>query len=298
MESLSAFVKRNDALKINPPSAAIHITSRGSDWLWTVFAINYFSLVVFLGLLFRTPRRDRIFHYISILTVTLSGICYFTMASDIGSMAVAPEWVRSSHEVAGATRQVFWIRYLDWFTTMPLIIFNVLLTAGVYWHTILYTVMMSIIFVILFFVGAIVPDTYRWGYYTIGTVALFLALENIVWAGITHANALGGNIKKFYTFLGPYVFILWILYPICWACSEGGNVIAPDSEQIFYGILDVFSKPILCWIILFAHTRIDITQLDLRLYDRGDVERITPRFNEKEEERGAAAANNDPAQHV
>lgn len=121
MESLSAFVKRNDALKINPPSAAIHITSRGSDWLWTVFAINYFSLVVFLGLLFRTPRRDRIFHYISILTVTLSGICYFTMASDIGSIAVAPEWVRSSHEVAGATRQVFWIRYLDWYVNPTLI---------------------------------------------------------------------------------------------------------------------------------------------------------------------------------
>ncbi|KAL1882648.1 hypothetical protein Plec18167_003070 [Paecilomyces lecythidis] len=211
------------------------------------------------------------------------------MASDLGSLAVAPEFMRSESDVAGSTRQVFWIRYVDWLITMPLIIFNLLLTAGVYWHTILYTIMLQIVFVILFFIGTLVPDSYRWGYFTIGTVALLLALENIVYEGIKHANYMGGNIRKLYMFLAPSLCTLWILYPICWACSEGGNVIAPDSEQIFYGILDLLTKPCLGFVVLLGHRKIDISELDLRLYDRGDKERLPDAreraYREKEEER-------------
>jgi len=278
MESFSEIIRRNDVLSHNPPPGDIHITAAGSDWLWTVTAIDFCSLLVFLVMLYFTPRTDRIFHYITVLTVIVTGIAYFTMASDIGSMAIPVEWIRHDSTVAGTTRQVFWIRYLDWALTSPLIIFNLLLTAGVYWHTILYTIMLELVYILLLFVGAIVPDTYKWGYYTIAIVALALVLENICWAGIKHSNILGGNIRRLYRILGPYIFVLWMLYPISWGVSEGGNVIPPDSEQIFYGILDVLSKPVFGFFILLGHTQIDITDLDLRLYDRKDKEKI---FDEK-----------------
>ena len=35
------------------------------------------------------------------------------------------------------------------------------------------------------------------------------------------------------------------MYPICWALSEGGNVIQPDSEAVFYGILDLITFGVL-----------------------------------------------------
>ncbi|RFU29518.1 hypothetical protein B7463_g6838, partial [Scytalidium lignicola] len=308
MESFSAILQRNDVLSHNPPPAVIHITTRGSDWLWTVMSIDFFSLLIILGMLYITPRTDRIFHYITVLLTIVTGIAYFTMASDIGSMGIPVEWVRHDGKVAGGTRQVFWIRYLDWAITHPLIIFNLLLTAGVYWHTILYTVVLELVYVLMLYVGAIVPDTYRWGYYTIGIVALALVLENICWAGVRHANIMGGNIRSLYRIMVPYILILWILYPICWGVSEGGNVIPPDSEQIFYGILDLLSKPVLGFILLLGHRRINITDLDLRLYDRLDRDRI---FNEKEDHNGngnttavpvpavaAPAANGEPAQQV
>ncbi|GAD96041.1 hypothetical protein BC1G_13906 [Paecilomyces variotii No. 5] len=292
-------IKRNDVLKHNPSPAAFHITTRGSDWLWTVFAIDYFCLIIMLGLLWWTPRTDRIFHYITVLIIIVTGFCYYTMASDLGSLAVTPEFMISESDIAGPTRQVFWIRYVDWLITMPLIIFNLLLTAGVYWHTILYTVMLQIVFVILFFIGTLVPDSYRWGYFTIGAVALFLSLENIVYEGIKHANYMGANIRKLYMILAPCLCTLWMLYPICWACSEGGNVIAPDSEQIFYGILDLLTKPCLGFVVLLGHRKIEISDLDLRLYDRGDRERLPDTreraYHEKEEERAADGPVSTPA---
>ncbi|KAH8807283.1 hypothetical protein F5884DRAFT_856868 [Xylogone sp. PMI_703] len=279
MESFSAILRRNDVLSHNPPPGDIHITARGSDWLWTVCAVDFCSLLVILGLLFLKPRTDRIFHYISVLIVVVNAIDYFTIASDIGSMAIPVEWTRSDSDVAGSTRQVFWIRYVDWAITHPLIILNLLLTAGVYWHTILYSVVLEMVYVLMLYVGTLVPNSYRWGYYTIGMVALALVLESLVIAGIRHASIMGGNIRSLYRILCPYIFHLWLLYPICWGISEGGNVIAPDSEQIFYGILDLLTKPVLAFILLFGHTRIDITELDLRLYDRMDRQRLVDEKN-------------------
>lgn len=293
--ALSILVARNDVLDINPPptGADIHITSRGSDWLWTVTAIDFFSLIAILALLYITPRTDRIFHYISVLTIIVTGIAYFTLASDLGSQAIPVEFKRSDDDVAGTERQVFWIRYVDWFFTGPLILLNVLLTAGVYWHTILYSILLYIVYVILLFVGSLVPTTYKWGYFTLAVVALALVLENIAWAGWRHASAIGGNISRLYLVVGPSLLLLWILYPVAWGVADGGNVIAPDSEQIFYGILDVLTKPVLAFVILIGHRSIDISQLDLRLYDRvpneADANR-TAAYNEKREHLAGDAA--------
>ena len=54
-----------------------------------------------------------------------------------------------------------------------------------------------------------------------------------------------------------------MLYPVCWGVSEGGNVIPPDSEFIFYGILDCCLIPITCGVFLWLHAGIDPSYLGL-----------------------------------
>lgn len=62
---------------------------------------------------------------------------------------------------------------------------------------------------------------------------------------------------------GPYVrsagFLgfLWMLYPIAWGVSEGSNTISPNGEMIFYGILDIFTKPIFLFFFLMGIRNID-----------------------------------------
>ena len=48
-----------------------------------------------------------------------------------------------------------------------------------------------------------------------------------------------------------------ITYPICWACSEGSNIITPTSEMIWYGILDLITGPIFLVFFLFQLRAVD-----------------------------------------
>jgi bacteriorhodopsin len=104
-------------VEVNPTSAEIHINSHGSDWLWAVTAVMMFSSVIFIVWSFLIPRRNRIFHYIIIAITLISSVSYFTMASDLGNAAVPVEFSRTNPTVSGATRSIFYARFIDWFLT-------------------------------------------------------------------------------------------------------------------------------------------------------------------------------------
>ena len=76
-----------------------------------------------------------------------------------------------------------------------------------------------------------------------------------------HARAVGPDVSKAYTTVGIYLIALWFLYPIAWGLSEGGNVIAPDSEAVFYGILDILTKVGYGALLLWSHRNIDPARL-------------------------------------
>ena len=124
------------------------------------------STIAFMIMAFMTPRRNRIFHYITASITLVASIAYFTMASNLGYAAIPVEFPRTNSVVsapagwpAGAPiyREIFYVRYIDWFVTTPvrfadrpmqehpltaaqLLLMDLLLTAGLPWPTILYTV--------------------------------------------------------------------------------------------------------------------------------------------------------------
>jgi bacteriorhodopsin len=69
---------------------------------------------------------------------------------------------------------------------------------------------------------------------------------------------------------GTLTLIVWICYPVAWGVCEGGNLIAPDSEAIFYGVLDLIAKPVFGALLLFGHRNIDPARLGLRIRDYGE----------------------------
>lgn len=83
----------NEAIKINPPTGAdFHITSRGSDWLFTVFCVNLLFGVVLVPLMFRKPVKDRFVYYTAIAPNLFMSIAYFTMASNLGWIPVRAKY--------------------------------------------------------------------------------------------------------------------------------------------------------------------------------------------------------------
>jgi bacteriorhodopsin len=62
----------NDALQANPitqNNVEEHITVRGSDWLWAVFAIMLFTDLIVIGWHFMVPRGQRIFHQMAAVSL-------------------------------------------------------------------------------------------------------------------------------------------------------------------------------------------------------------------------------------
>lgn len=117
--------------------------------------------------------------------------------------------------------------------------------------------------------GSVVSNTYKWGYFVIGVVALFLLSYNLLWGGRKYAKAVSPTVNRTYVIGACWIVFLWFLYPVCWGLSEGGNVIAPDSEMVFYGVLDILSKPVWGAFILFSHRSIDPDSIGhaIRTYD-------------------------------
>lgn len=77
------------------------------------------STLVFMGMSFSVPRPKRIFHYITAGITLVACIAYFTMASNLGYAAIPVEFRRGDPKVAGTLREIFYVRYIDWFVTTP-----------------------------------------------------------------------------------------------------------------------------------------------------------------------------------
>ena len=169
--------------------------------------------------------------------------------------------------------------------TTPLLLLDLLLTAGLPWPTVLYTLLIDEIMIITGLIGALVVSNYKvsmieygfqrymtnilaqWGYYVFGCAALFVVAWTVTWTARKHAAALGSDISRTYLICGCLTIFLWFLYPIAWGLSEGGNVIAPDSEAVFYGILDLLAKPVFGALLIWGHRNIDPARLGLHIRD-------------------------------
>ncbi|RVX70138.1 hypothetical protein B0A52_06310 [Exophiala mesophila] len=261
----------NRAVEINGFTNTVttdnHITSRGSSWLFAVTAFMGFSSLVFMGLSFMKPRTQRLFHYLLAALTLISAIAYFSQGSNLGWTAIEVEWSRSNAKVAGGMRQIFYVRYIDYFITTPLLLATLLLTAGLPTPTIWYTLLISEVFVVTRLVGALVKSTYKWGFFTFGLSSLFFLLYTIIIEGRAYSRPLGADLTRLYGILSIWTACILLVYPIIWGVSEGGNVIPLDSEMIAYGILDILTKPIFGAVLLWGLRNVDLERLGIQVRD-------------------------------
>ncbi|OCH94957.1 heat shock protein 30 [Obba rivulosa] len=258
----------NKATQINPPNAQLHLSRAGSDWLWSAMCVFAVSLLITLALSFKRPRGTRLFHHIAIVVLATATIAYFSMASDLGATPIRAEW-HNDH----ATRQIWYVRYIQWFITFPLLLLMLLLATGLSLSDIMTTLFMGVILVIMGLVGALVTTTYKWGYYTFGCAALFYIWHTLLWQAPRTTFPAGPTLRTGYLASAGWLSLLLILYPICWACSEGADIIKVTSEMIWYGVLDILAGPVFLFLFLFHLSKVDYAALGLRSGKYTDFEK-------------------------
>jgi bacteriorhodopsin len=227
--------------------------------------------VVGLGVLAASalkPRTDRVFFYITAAINLTACIAYFTMGSNLGWTPIDVEWVRAAgSKIGGTNREIFYVRYIDWFITTPLLLMDLLLTAGLPWPTIVWTIFLDWAMIITGLVGALVKSRYKWGYYAFGNAAMFYIFWQLAIEGRKHAKHLGNDVHRVYVACGVLTLFIWLLYPIAWGLCEGGNAISSDGEAIFYSVLDFLAKPVFSIMLIAGHWSIDPGRMGLKLRD-------------------------------
>jgi len=110
----------NHALDVNTntqngKTVAIAITTPGSDFYFAIMSVmGATALGIIVASAFK-PTTDRIFFYITAGVNFTAMIAYFTMGSNLGWVPIDVEWIRARAVVAGINREIFYVRYIDWY---------------------------------------------------------------------------------------------------------------------------------------------------------------------------------------
>ncbi|KAI0479041.1 heat shock protein 30 [Xylariaceae sp. FL0804] len=257
--------RENDALNINPQSGSEELSVNGSDWLWAVTAIYVVSFLAFYSLSFVARSGEKIFHYLFSIALLVGSISYFSMAAGL-AYDLVKEANSSPHYAL--TREIFWPKYVNWVVSFPVVTIALGLLSGVSWATIFYNVTLSWTWIISYLVGAYTVSNYKWGFFAFGTVAWLMLASNTF---IATSSAKRVGVARDHTGLAGYLNLLWLLYPIAWGLSDGGNKIGVTPMFIFFGILDVLMIPVMSFAFLFLARRWDYGQLNLAFTRYGRV---------------------------
>ncbi len=210
-------------------------------------ALAFVSISAFTFL--KVDRGQRTFFYLVQALLATASIAYFCLASDLGATPVTVEFIHGNWAHTGQgrdglpTRQIWYVRYIDWTITTPLLLLTLLLTAPVPLSTVFMTIFMDLVMIITGLIGALVVSVYKWGFFAFGCAALFWIYYVLFGPARIAAKEGGEDLHKAYIVGTSILSFLWFLYPICWGLADGGNAIHPDSEMVFYGVLDVLAKP-------------------------------------------------------
>jgi bacteriorhodopsin len=198
------------------------------------------------------------------------------MASDLGFSVLNQV---DSLDHSGATRQVFFAKYILWVVSFPTSATVLGLLSGVSWATIFYHVFLSWVWVISYLVAAYTTSNYKWGFFAFGTVAwLFLAAGTLVEGG-SHARRVG--VSRDHTLLAGWVNFLWLQYPLVFGLTDGGNRLGVTPGFIWFGLLDLLMVPVLTVGVLVLARNWDYGRLNLAFTQYGRVTTQPGTFPEK-----------------
>ncbi|PCH38688.1 heat shock protein 30 [Wolfiporia cocos MD-104 SS10] len=282
----------NQALHINPPNADEHLTTHGSDWLWAVFAIMTLCICISSRLTHMKPRGSRMFNQIAVVVLSTSSVAYLSMAADLGATPIDVEFRgHGGHP----SRQIWYVRYIQWFINFPLLLVGLLCTTGLSLSDILSTVYFAIFMVVCALIGALVKSSYKWGYFGLLMATYIYMWQQLLWHAPRSTFAAGGIVRRGYYVVAGYLAFMITLYPICWALAEGANVISVTSEMIWYGILDLLTGPGFLFLFLWELRGADYNAFGLQSGKHTGYERSAPRSEKEAQFEQSATASGDQA---
>ncbi|KAK0674488.1 hypothetical protein QBC41DRAFT_308793 [Cercophora samala] len=283
---MSQLAPRNDAWRTHPPPAGVnqYLSDNGSSWLFAVAALFGVTTLGLFAHKFKARNGERFFHYLFIIAAFVGLVTYYAQGCDLG-------WdvIRQANQInrSGFTRQIFWPKYVFWVVAFPAVVVALGVISGVSWATILFNVFLTWIWQLSYLAAAYTPSNYKWGFFAWGLLAhLFLLYSTLIHS---RRNATHVGIRSDYTKLTGYANFLWLIYPIAWGLSDGGNVIGVTASFIWFGILDLLLVVGFAAFTIVLSRRWDYGRLNIAFTQYGRVPVHAGSFPEKNSAHANAA---------
>jgi len=224
---------------MNTSNVDIFASQQGVDFLWTIFALY---MIAFLGAIITDVMRPkgatRVFHQMAVAILTVGSLAYFCMASVLGATSsMESEFAFASEGI----RQVWYVRYVQWYITFPLLLAEILLLTGLSHTHVVMTLTVAIIIVVCGVIGVLVSNTWKYLFYSLSVVGVFYIWSILLW----HGRRLAHNAYRLtYLLSAMHMSLMLLVYPISWAIIEGTSLVSPSAELVWYAVLDVLAGPI------------------------------------------------------
>ncbi|KAJ3274445.1 ion channel activity protein [Borealophlyctis nickersoniae] len=217
--------------------------------LWAIFAFMIFCVTAFSALTYSyTPlTHGRLHGFVMLAALGTAVMAYWAMAAAEGQDTVS----QGPNDNKGFTRQVFFARYIMWSITTPLILFSLMLLAGLDFYTMAFVIFSDLAYVLTRLFGALDDTNFRWGWYVMSWFWLVPIIYHLVAPGSRAARARSAEHASVYGPLMSITVACWIVYPIVWGLADGGNTIGLTAEHAWYGGLDIISHGLFGFILLF-----------------------------------------------
>ncbi|KAF2810176.1 family A G protein-coupled receptor-like protein [Mytilinidion resinicola] len=195
------------------------------------------------------------------MALLVGAVTYFAQASDLGWSAVE----QVNHLDHGLYRQIFFAKYINWVVAFPSFALGLGLLSGISWVTVVLNIFISWFWVLSYLAAAYTTTNYKWGFFAFGTFSwIILAMSTL--NECREAAELVG-IGRDYIMLAGYLNLLWLLYPVAFALTDGGNIIGVTGSFVFFGILDVLTLPVLSFAFAILGRKWDFGKLSLAFSD-------------------------------
>ena len=67
----------------------------------------------------------------------------------------------------------------------------------------------------------------------------------------------GDGVRSGYVRGSGFISLFTLMYPLVWGLSEGGNVLSPSGEMVWYGILDLILGPLFLYYFVWGLRNVD-----------------------------------------
>lgn len=230
---------------------AMTVSSCTVSTLWVACGVFTVSALIFL-FKERSNVKAKQYNYVTALMNFLAAAAYFMMALQPDPATPQPFFgvvAGTAPDGAGTFRALYWLRYLSWAATTPLILLDMGMLAGFdFWENFL-LICLDILMIGCGYVGA-AEDALEFVAFAPGMVFFVIVLFRLA-NGVQAAAQTDDSDEKAAKMglcLG-ITLVTWACYPVFYMLSQQ-NLISECAEVIAFAILDVVSKAVFGFVLL------------------------------------------------